>query len=161
MDDVFISCLNSHSDGTHSLQRIHWWASDVNFSKSVPIKKQTIHLGWPEGEYIFSKIRFLDYSLKRVYIKSSAHCFANIQTTTHNRNAISVNHLFTSSQSVYFICVFIYSSLFDRISIILKAVSIASSSNKLHIQMPIWTFMTTTIKTVDWSFKAHLWQARH
>ncbi len=25
----FISCLDSHSDGTHSLQRIHWWASDV------------------------------------------------------------------------------------------------------------------------------------
>ncbi len=24
-----ISCLNSHSDGTHSLQSIHWWASDV------------------------------------------------------------------------------------------------------------------------------------
>ncbi len=23
--DVFISCLDSHSDGTHSLQRIHWW----------------------------------------------------------------------------------------------------------------------------------------
>ncbi len=22
--DVFISCLDSHSDGTHSLQRIHW-----------------------------------------------------------------------------------------------------------------------------------------
>ncbi len=35
--NVFISCLNSHSDGTHSLQRIHWWASDVmlNFFKSV------------------------------------------------------------------------------------------------------------------------------
>ncbi len=33
--DVFISCLDSHSDGTHSLQRIHWWASDVmlHFSK--------------------------------------------------------------------------------------------------------------------------------
>ncbi len=25
--DVFISCLDSHSDGTHSLQRIHWGAS--------------------------------------------------------------------------------------------------------------------------------------
>ncbi len=25
----FISCLDSHSDGTHSLQKIHWWASDV------------------------------------------------------------------------------------------------------------------------------------
>ncbi len=24
--DVFISCLGSHSDGTHSLQNIHWWA---------------------------------------------------------------------------------------------------------------------------------------
>ncbi len=41
--DVFISCLTSHSDGTHSLQRIHWWVSDVllNLSKFVPIKKQT------------------------------------------------------------------------------------------------------------------------
>ncbi len=27
--DVFIICLNSHSDGTHSLQRIHWWASEI------------------------------------------------------------------------------------------------------------------------------------
>ncbi len=46
--DVFISCLDSHSDGTHSLQRIHCWASDAmpNFSKSVPMKKQThLHLG--------------------------------------------------------------------------------------------------------------------
>ncbi len=34
--DVFISCLDSHSDGTHSLQRIHWRASDemLHFSKS-------------------------------------------------------------------------------------------------------------------------------
>ncbi len=34
--DVFISCLDSHSDGTHSLQRSHWWASDgmLHFSKS-------------------------------------------------------------------------------------------------------------------------------
>ncbi len=40
--DVFMSCLDSHSDGTHSLQRIHWW-SDVmlDFSKSVLMKKQT------------------------------------------------------------------------------------------------------------------------
>ncbi len=33
---VFISCLNSHADGTHSLQSIHWWANDpmLHFSKS-------------------------------------------------------------------------------------------------------------------------------
>ncbi len=44
--DVFISCLDSHSDGTHSLQRIYWWSSDVmlHFSKSVPIKKKLIYI---------------------------------------------------------------------------------------------------------------------
>ncbi len=33
-------------DGTHSLQRIYWWASDVmlNFSKSAPMKKQTVYI---------------------------------------------------------------------------------------------------------------------
>ncbi len=40
--NVFISCLNSHSDGTHSLQRIR----DVqqNFSKSLHIKKTLIYI---------------------------------------------------------------------------------------------------------------------
>ncbi len=44
--DVFISCLDSHSDGTHSLQRIHWWANYIklNFSKSVPMKKKLIYI---------------------------------------------------------------------------------------------------------------------
>ncbi len=34
--DVFISFLDSHTAGTHSLQRIHWWASDamLHFYKS-------------------------------------------------------------------------------------------------------------------------------
>ncbi len=32
--DVFVSCLASHSDGTHSLQISHWWASDVCMLKS-------------------------------------------------------------------------------------------------------------------------------
>ncbi len=52
--DVFISCLDSHSDGTHSLQRNHWLASDLmlHFSKSVPMKKQTqLYIGGSEGEY--------------------------------------------------------------------------------------------------------------
>ncbi len=48
---VTISCLDSHSDGTCSLQWIHWSARDimVNFSRSVHIKLQT-HLGYPEGD---------------------------------------------------------------------------------------------------------------
>ncbi len=34
--DVFLSCFDSHFDGTHSPQRTHWWASDamLHFSKS-------------------------------------------------------------------------------------------------------------------------------
>ncbi len=55
--DVFISC----SDGTHSLQIIHWWASDgmLHFSKSVPMKKQThLHLGWSEGWVHFQHFFF-------------------------------------------------------------------------------------------------------
>ncbi len=27
--DVFINYLDSHSDGTHSMQKIHWWASVI------------------------------------------------------------------------------------------------------------------------------------
>ncbi len=40
--DVFIS-LDSHSDGTHSLQMIYWSANDVMliFSKTLSMKKQT------------------------------------------------------------------------------------------------------------------------
>ncbi len=44
---VFISSLDSHSDGTHSMQSINWWESDVmpHFSKSFVTKKQThLHL---------------------------------------------------------------------------------------------------------------------
>ncbi len=54
---VFISCLDSHSDGTHSLQSILWWATGVmlHFSTSVLMEKQTdLHLSWPEGEYFLS-----------------------------------------------------------------------------------------------------------
>ncbi len=63
--DVFISCLDSHSDGTHSLQSIHWWTSDVmlHFSKSVLMKKKThLHLGWPEVSANFHF--WMNYSFK-------------------------------------------------------------------------------------------------
>ncbi len=57
---VFISCLDSHSDGTHSLQSIHWWASDgmLNFSKSVLMKKRTHH-GWLEDDKMSTNVSFL------------------------------------------------------------------------------------------------------
>ncbi len=62
--DVFISCLDSHSDGTHSLQRIHWWASDVilNYSKSdEESNSSTYWMAW--GRVHFQQI-FSYYSFK-------------------------------------------------------------------------------------------------
>ncbi len=52
--DVFISCLYSHSDGTHSLQSIHWRASDVmlNFSKSdEETNSSTSWMDWGWGHF--------------------------------------------------------------------------------------------------------------
>ncbi len=51
--DVLSAVLALNSDGTHSLQRIHWCASGVmqNFSKPVLMKKQThLHIVRHKGE---------------------------------------------------------------------------------------------------------------
>ncbi len=53
-----ISCLDSHSDGTHSLQRIHWWACDVmlHFSKSDEETNSSTSWkvwGWVQFQRIF------------------------------------------------------------------------------------------------------------
>ncbi len=45
----FISCLDSYSDGTHSLQRIHWWASDVMlhfFQSDEETNSSTYWMSW-------------------------------------------------------------------------------------------------------------------
>ncbi len=55
----------SHSDGTHSLQRIHCWASDV-MQKLFWWRNKLAYIGWPEGEYILLAIFpfRLNYSFK-------------------------------------------------------------------------------------------------
>ncbi len=58
---MFLSAVGTlYYDGTHSLQS--WWTSNVNVSEK---KKQAHpHLGWPEGEYIFSKNVWVNNSFK-------------------------------------------------------------------------------------------------
>ncbi len=70
----FFSCLDSHSDGTHSLQRIQVMLI-LNLSKSVLMKKQAhLHLGWPENEYILSKFSiFLGEQFSKTYFHSLSH----------------------------------------------------------------------------------------
>ncbi len=72
--DVFISCLDSHSDGTHSLQRIHWWASDgmPHFSKSDDKTNSSTSLMarvWVhfQESYIFGWISLLSLMLFAVW----------------------------------------------------------------------------------------------
>ncbi len=65
--DVFISCLDSHSDGTHSLQRVLCWASNVKWYICAFV--QVIHLvqiyispstSWKARGWVhFSKCSFL------------------------------------------------------------------------------------------------------
>ncbi len=64
----FIRCLDSHSDGTHSLQRIHWWTSDVmlRFSKSdKETKSSASWMAWVN----FQQIDFFHH--ERFIIKAS------------------------------------------------------------------------------------------
>ncbi len=73
----FISCLDSHFDGTHSLQRIHWWASDL-----------TLHLAFIlSGNMHFS----VGLTLSSFPSDSGAVFWRNI-TISHHRNAFH-NHL--------------------------------------------------------------------
>ncbi len=104
---VLIRCLDSHSDGTHSLQRIHSRASDVilNVSKSVPMKNKLIYIlnglrvsklsekfyFWLNYDYSF--IAFKKLTLKTTLINQWHKIFWN-----HQRNTdLSQNQLITKS----------------------------------------------------------------
>ncbi len=84
--DVFISCLDSHSDGTHSPQRIHCWDSDamLHFSKS---DEETISslISWRWA--LFSKFIFVRTTPLTV-IASAVLCF-----TADGRNARHLTYL--------------------------------------------------------------------
>ncbi len=70
--DVFISCLDSHSDGTHSLQRIHWWASDgmLHFSKSD--EETNSSASWMAWRWVCFHV-WVNYSFKVCWILWTAH----------------------------------------------------------------------------------------
>ncbi len=57
--DVFISCLDSHSDGTHSLQSIHWWGSGgtLHFSKSD--EETNSSTSWMAWDYAPLQLNFI------------------------------------------------------------------------------------------------------
>ncbi len=76
---IFLSAVSTNSDGSHSLQRIHCWESDVHFSKSVLMEKHTPqHLGMPEGELHLQKMYIIGWAIPlRLF---SLHIFFRQQT---------------------------------------------------------------------------------
>ncbi len=70
--DVFISCLDSHSDGTHSLQSIHWWASDAvrHFSKSD--EETNSSTSWMTWGWL--------YFLENIYLNYWCNCETILQS---------------------------------------------------------------------------------
>ncbi len=68
-----------HSDGTHSLQWIHWWAGNgmLNYSKSV--KKTNSSTSWPFGEYMFSKSSCLGWTIPLILTNNKSSYLWQIQ----------------------------------------------------------------------------------
>ncbi len=57
--DVFNSCLDSHSDGTHSLQRIHCWASGVMLSPNPLWWRKNSSTSWMTWGQVHSQLIFI------------------------------------------------------------------------------------------------------
>ncbi len=89
--DVVISCLDSHSDGTHSLQSIHWWASDamLQFSKSDEEKnsstswvtrgcahfQQTFIFGWTIPLTLCNNVKGHEWLMTKFWVLKFTGCF--------------------------------------------------------------------------------------
>ncbi len=65
--DVCISCLDSYSDGTHSLQSIHCWASDVTLHFSKSDEETNSSTSWMAWGWVHFQQNFfwVNYSFER------------------------------------------------------------------------------------------------
>ncbi len=74
----FISCLDSLSDGTHSLQSIHWWAGDVmlHFSKSFLTINKLVYIldGLRVCKCLANFHFWLNYSFNSIHSPAVGHC---------------------------------------------------------------------------------------
>ncbi len=96
--DVFISCLDSHSDGTHSLQRIHWWASDGNSTfLQIWWRNKLIYISDDLKGITFSANFWVNYSFEARQSNRSADAW---QQFLH-ANIPNVRHSFQSSCKIW------------------------------------------------------------
>ncbi len=78
--DAFISCLDSHSDGTHSLQSIHWWDTDAVLQ--IWWRKKLIYIsdGLRESKYLANVHFWVNYSFN--YTSEANHSWKSLSEGT-------------------------------------------------------------------------------
>ncbi len=89
--DVFSSSLDSHSDGTHSLQSIHCWDSNAmtHFSKSdEETNSSTSWMDW--GWAHFQQIFIFDCTIPLKEMEGQVECIAFWDIVSH---AVSLNSI--------------------------------------------------------------------
>ncbi len=93
--EVFLSCLDSHSDGTHSLQSILWWANDgmLHFCKSEEeTNSSTSWVTWGFIIYYY----YLLYSIKECCLNglnASLVCLSYFDVLKDQQEMWLVSHL--------------------------------------------------------------------
>ncbi len=87
---MFLSAIRTHSDGNHSLQRIHWWASDVilMFDTSTFWKSW----GWVHFQQILIDKLLLFHVYKSLWIKASAKCIINKNKSINRFFFLFISH---------------------------------------------------------------------
>ncbi len=89
---MFLSDVWTHSDGTHSLQRIHCWASEamLNFAKSVLMKRK-------ELIYIFNGLRVNTFSTNFHFWLNHSFCICIVWIKLKAESCDCTFHLRVSS----------------------------------------------------------------
>ncbi len=107
--DVFISCMDSNSDGTHSLQRIHWWVTDAMLNLNQICSDEepsssTSHMAW--GRVHFQQIFICGWTTPLIKIKClrwNVTGLVRYSNTLYSRFIRNQTHVaFSSSTSLSF-----------------------------------------------------------
>ncbi len=96
--DVFISCLKLHSDGTNSLQMIHWWVIDVmlNFFQ-ICSDEETKSTSWMARWVHFLLFFFIFESLLKILSKG----IFNFQKKSSYQSCIYLIKMIVKQQYLY------------------------------------------------------------
>ncbi len=105
----FISCLDSHSDGTHSLQSIHLWASDGYVSLNVlPWRNKRICIF--NSQLNFRSFHFgMNYSFKhKMHLCTSTLIYLQLYDVINNLQDALKSLLAANKMIALFYCLYSY-----------------------------------------------------